>query len=215
MYHRDQAPVLSPAQVLNKLMEGNRRFAADAPRSADVSASRRTSLVPAQHPLAAILTCSDSRVAPEILFDQGLGDLFVVRVAGNVADNMVLGSLEYAVAHLQVPLLMVLGHDHCGAVTAACAHEGQTNEGAVSHVLNAIQPAIARAASHLQAQGVEAPPSVDAVVLENVVYTMGVVQKNPLIHEAAESGALLVVGAVYGLLSGLVTVVEPRPTADA
>ena len=104
---------------------------------------RRKELVEGQHPFAIILCCSDSRVPPEVIFDQGLGDLFIVRTAGNVFDNIALGSIEYAVEHLEVPLLVVLGHGQCGAVTATV--EGGHAPGHISNVVEAIQPAVVKA----------------------------------------------------------------------
>ena len=105
--------------ILAELTDGNRRFASGQPLRADCSPQRRLSLLHCQRPLAAVLACSDSRVGPEMILDQSLGQLFVVRVAGNVVDDIVLGSLEYAVEHLAVPLVVVMGHSGCGAVTAA------------------------------------------------------------------------------------------------
>lgn len=109
----------TPASALQRLKEGNDRFSADMPAKRDVGKGRRTELAKGQHPFAVVLTCADSRVAPELVFDTGLGDLFVLRVAGNIADPAVVGSIEYAVEHLHVPLIVVLGHENCGAVAAA------------------------------------------------------------------------------------------------
>jgi carbonic anhydrase len=105
--------------ALKLLKEGNARFAEDKPAAKDIGAKRRQELAKGQHPFAVVLTCADSRVAPELLFDQGLGDLFVLRVAGNLTDPLILGSIEYAVEHLHTPLIVVLGHENCGAVAAA------------------------------------------------------------------------------------------------
>lgn len=105
------------------LREGNARFASDQPAASDIGSSRRLEVVKGQHPFAVIVTCADSRVPPEHIFSQGLGALFVVRIAGNIADPYVIGSVEYAVEHLHVPLVVVLGHEECGAVAAALAPE--------------------------------------------------------------------------------------------
>lgn len=107
----------NPEKGLAALVEGNRRYQAQRLTHPHQNAARRAALAAGQHPFAAVLSCADSRVPPEIVFDQGLGDLFVVRVAGNITDDVVLGSLEYAVEHLHVPLVVVLGHYKCGAVT--------------------------------------------------------------------------------------------------
>jgi carbonic anhydrase len=114
-----QESVPTPAAALERLKEGNARFAADRPAAKDQGTKRRAELARGQRPFAVIITCSDSRVPPETIFDQGLGDLFVIRLAGNVVDTAAVGSVEYAVGHLHVPLVVVLGHEECGAVQAA------------------------------------------------------------------------------------------------
>ncbi|MEK7804022.1 MAG: carbonic anhydrase, partial [Deltaproteobacteria bacterium] len=111
-------PGISADEALKKLIDGNNRFVQSAQAQKDIGNNRRTELTKGQHPFAVILSCSDSRVPPEHIFDQGLGDIFVVRVAGNVADSIELGSVEYAAEHLGVPLILVLGHQSCGAVKA-------------------------------------------------------------------------------------------------
>src|SRR5947209_2306854 len=105
--------------AIKLLKEGNGRFAQGKLAAKDTGANRRALLAKGQHPFAVVLTCADSRVAPELVFDQGLGDLFVLRVAGNITDPFTLGSIEYAVEHLHTPLIVVLGHENCGAVAAA------------------------------------------------------------------------------------------------
>ncbi len=110
-------------KALSVLKEGNAKFVADRPSAKDIRLSRRVELVKGQHPFAAVVTCSDSRVPPEHIFSQGLGDIFVVRIAGNIAEPYTVGSVEYAVEHLHVPLVVVLGHEKCGAVAAALAPE--------------------------------------------------------------------------------------------
>jgi carbonic anhydrase len=117
---------LSSEQAWQRLKEGNDRFAADRLENKAVGAERRRELADGQRPFAVVLTCADSRLAPEFIFNQGLGDLFVLRVAGNIADPFVLGSIEYAVEHLHVPLIVVLGHEKCGAVEAALRKEKPT-----------------------------------------------------------------------------------------
>jgi carbonic anhydrase len=116
-----QEPKPTPAGSLQRLKEGNARFVADKPSKRDAGIDRRKELAKGQRPFAAVLTCSDSHVAPELLFDTGLGDLYVVRVGGNIADPAVVGSIEYAVERLHVPLVVVLGHESCDAVEAALA----------------------------------------------------------------------------------------------
>jgi carbonic anhydrase len=128
-------------EALDLLLEGNARFAEDRPLQIHEGVRRRAMLTEGQYPAAVILGCADSRVPPELLFDTGLGDLFVVRVAGNVASVDEAGSIEYAVEHLHVPLVMVLGHERCGAVTAALgATEGEAEE--LSRLLESMKPAL-------------------------------------------------------------------------
>ncbi|MEV6807899.1 carbonic anhydrase [Streptomyces sp. NPDC017248] len=141
---------LSPAQALETLLEGNQRFVAGAPRHPNQDATRRAELAPAQKPFAVLLGCSDSRLAAEIIFDQGLGDLFVVRTAGHVLGPEVLGSIEYGTSVLDCRLVVVLGHDSCGAVAAARAavEEGLPAAGYVRDVVERVTPSVlaARAA---------------------------------------------------------------------
>jgi carbonic anhydrase len=121
--HGQEKPRPSAEQALQRLKEGNDRFVADKPQKKDVGPSRRQELAKGQRPFAVILACADSRVPPEHVFNQGLGDLFVLRVAGNISDPFVIGSIEYAVDHLDTPLIVVLGHSECGAVKAALGPE--------------------------------------------------------------------------------------------
>lgn len=130
-----------PAEVaLSKLREGNYRFSAYKMKHPNINKSRREHLINGQHPFAAIITCSDSRVPPEIIFDQGLGDLFVIRNAGNIIDEHVMGSVEYAVHHLGVNLVIVLGHEYCGAVGAAMKDEQELP--AIQSIIDVIRPAV-------------------------------------------------------------------------
>jgi carbonic anhydrase len=126
--------------ALEKLKAGNARFVAAAESSSKPTRARRTETAKAQHPFGIIVGCSDSRTSPEILFDQNIGDLFVVRTAGEVVDNYELGSIEYAVEHLGARLIVVLGHEHCGAVAAAVA--GESAPGHVGNIVRTIRPAV-------------------------------------------------------------------------
>jgi carbonic anhydrase len=130
-------------QALSALLAGNQRFVSGRTNHPDQKMSRVKELAKTQHPFAAVLGCADSRVDPDIIFDQGLGDLFPVRVAGNIVDDAVLGSLEYAVEHLQCPLIVVLGHEGCGAVTAAV--NGGEPGTHITFLVDAIAPALAQA----------------------------------------------------------------------
>ncbi|MGG6237872.1 carbonic anhydrase [Nodosilinea sp. AN01ver1] len=189
---------LSPEQALKRLLDGNQRFTGHHLEHPDQSEERVLELTQSQHPFATVLSCADSRVTAEIIFDQGLGDIFDVRVAGNIATPEVVGSIEYAVELLGTPLLMVLGHERCGAVTAAV--ENGPLPGQIGTFVDAILPAIA------QVKG-QPGDAVDNAVSANVRYQMEQLMRSPLVRDRQRSGQLQVVGARYDLDSGLVTLV--------
>jgi carbonic anhydrase len=191
----------SAEQITARLAAGNRRFVEGEPRQGDTGPRRRLELVCGQNPVAAVLACSDSRVGPEAIFDQGLGDLFVVRVAGNVIDDTVLGSLEYAVEHLGVPLVLVMGHSSCGAVTSACSCDLDRLEGATGALLRAIRPAVQAARETCCLPN----DLVDTSARENVRTQVEAVLQSPVIRAAAIEGRVTVQGAWYDLQTGLVS----------
>jgi carbonic anhydrase len=179
--------------ILEKLLEGNRRFVTGMPRRPNQSVRRRKELGDGQKPLAVIIGCSDSRVVPEFLFDQGLGDLFVVRVAGQVADDAELASVEYAVTHLDVSLVIVLGHSNCGAVGATVT--GGEAPGHMGVLVKAIQPAIKP----------DTRGNVDQCARKNVQLEVEqLARSEPIIGPAFNAGSLKVVGAFYDIVSGKV-----------
>jgi carbonic anhydrase len=189
-------PSHDPAEALERLAAGNRRFAAGAMEHPNQSPERRTRLIHSQEPFAAVLGCSDSRVAPEVIFDQGLGSLTVVRVAGNVVNSLVLASLEYAVLHLRVGLIVVLGHSQCGAVRVAANAIGAREN--LSHLISAIRPAISRQKGQLG-------DLVDNAAQENArLNTALLVQTDSVLGELVKTGKLSVVAAYYDQESGLV-----------
>ena len=192
-------PRLAGKQVWQRLMEGNMRFVQGLFQGRNLLDLRRT-LAKGQQPEAAILCCSDSRVPAEIIFDQSLGDLFVVRTAGLVLDPTSIGSLEYAVAHLQVPLLVIKGHEKCGAVTAAVEHP-DAREGHIGAIIEQISPAVsqARQAGKNGRDLVEAATDLHLKYLEETLF-----QVSPIIREAIEAGRLEVVVAKYFLHAGQV-----------
>lgn len=185
----------SPDEALERLMAGNRRFVSgdvEAPRR---GAARIRELAGGQSPYAAVLGCADSRVPAEILFDEGLGDLFTVRVAGNVASSEEIASLEYAVGVLGSQLVMVLGHTACGAVTAAL--EGKAVPGQISTLFRHITPAIPAGAS------------VNEAVEANVRHQVRVLEAtSTVVKEAVEAGNVRVQGAIYSLDDGSVQLVD-------
>lgn len=191
---------ITPDAALKRLMEGNARYAANQLDIKDFSVGR-AARVKVQHPIATILSCSDSRVAPELLFDQDPGDLFVVRVAGNYVNSDALASLEYGVAVLHTPLVMVLGHSGCGAVKAAIT-EIQSPEplpGRIWDITDAVRPAIEDV---VKAGGQDV---LECAVDANVAYNVArVAAAQPVLSEAVKSGRVRVVGGEYELATGKV-----------
>jgi carbonic anhydrase len=198
-----QKPGLTADVVLEDLMSGNQRFVEGRPDSPRRRPEEYGLLATAQFPEAAIIACSDSRVPPEILFDQGVGDLFVIRVAGNViADSgaVVKGSIEYAVAVLNVPLVMVLGHSNCGAVKAAIqmAASKEPLPGAIDGLVRLIKPAVERSA---KLPGDKLTNAIQANVELGVERLTGL---DPIVAEAVRGGKIKIVGATYDLATGRV-----------
>lgn len=192
------AASVTPDQALTQLMAGNQRFVDRKRLNPHQDFARLSEVASSQTPFAAILSCADSRVVPEIVFDQGIGDLFVVRVAGNIAITEDVASEEYAVAHLNTPLLMVLGHERCGAVSAAL--QGGEFPGVIESLVFAIQPAI-------QASEGEPGDRLTNAVKANVRLQVQRLQTSPIIASAIEAGTLKIVGAFYDLDTGEVSLV--------
>jgi carbonic anhydrase len=188
-------------QAMKNLTEGNARFVSGNAIHPDQSiADLRAELVTSQHPFAVIVTCSDSRVPPEIVFDQGLGDIFVIRTAGEVMDNVTLGSIEYAVDHLNVPLVLVLGHDGCGAVEAAVS--GSEANGHIVDLVEAIKPAVETAKGM---KGDLLNNSID-VNTQNIVAKLK--SSGPILSLAVKQDKLKILDARYRLDSGMVNIME-------
>jgi carbonic anhydrase len=189
-------PIPSADTVWSDLMAGNQRFVAGKPRSYDLVPLRRK-LASGQSPNVIILSCSDSRVSPEVIFDQSLGDIFVVRTAGNIADPVALGSIEYAVDHIHSPLLVVLGHTKCGAVTAACSGDKMPSPN-LDAIVSKISPAVSQAKSYAKPDDL-----IEAAIKENVHQSAKDVQANSeIVRDAVKSGKLKVVEAEYQLDTG-------------
>ncbi len=195
---------LNPAQALGILLEGNRRFMDGHPTRPHQTTDRRTEIINGQEPFAAIITCSDSRVPPEIIFDCGLGDLFVIRDAGNVLDDAMLGSVEYAAEHLGVSVVMVLGHSRCGAVTAAV--QGGHAPGHIGSIIERIRPAIEQAATSGRSS-VDAV--IDGAITANVKLAVAELRAaQPILTRLIADEKLLVVGARYELETGQVNLLS-------
>lgn len=192
---------LSPQQVITRLYDGNRRFAAGAERSPHRSIARLREVAPRQTPFAAFLGCADSRVPIEIVFDQGFGDLFVTRIAGNVASSENIGSLEFGTQVLGCKVLYVLGHTACGAVTATMKREAVP--GQISSLFQHIRPAVKLAQGDL-----------NRAIRENVrLQALTLAEASPVIARLIDEKKLIVAGGVYDLNTGVVTPVEIDETS--
>ena len=200
--HSDQ-PSVAPAEAISKLKEGNGRYTSGNVQHPGQTAERRTELAKTQHPFAAVVSCSDSRVPPEIVFDQGLGDLFVVRVAGNVINDEGLGSIEYTVDHLGTRLILVLGHQRCGAVDAAretIAAKGKA-PGHIQSLVTAIKPAVEATAKD------DLETTIKANV-KNVVQALR--SSTPILKAEVDSGKIQIIGGYYSLDTGAVTLLDEK-----
>ncbi|GGJ44803.1 carbonic anhydrase [Deinococcus roseus] len=194
----------TPDAALKELLDGNVRFIRGRLRHPDQRPSRIAEVAKGQHPFAVILGCADSRVAPEIVFDQGLGDLFVVRVAGNIASDDVFGSIEFAVEEFGTPLVTVLGHQRCGAVTATlnAMDKGSTVPAHIDSLVAAIKPVVAEV-------GTVTGDRVDTVVRENAIHVAHqLMDESEILKEKIESGKLKIVDARYNLDDGRVDLLD-------
>ncbi len=202
----DNPPSITPVQAQARLVEGNRRFVIGKPARPNQDPSRRAALAKVQKPFATVLSCSDSRVPVEIILDQGIGDVFVVRVAGNVADTDEVGTVEYGVGHLGTPLLVVLGHTGCGAVTAVL--EGAEVHGSIPQLVDNIAPAVSKARA--------ANPAASELLREAIRANIWTSVEDLFLRSAeirgrVKAGRLAVVGALYDLESGGVAWLGQHP----
>ncbi len=187
---------INAQQALQMLKEGNGRFR-ESLQTKDVSSQRRQELLnKGQKPFAVILGCSDSRVPPEIIFDQALGDIFVIRVAGNVVSPIELGSIEYGAEHLHAPLLVILGHDNCGAVKATV--DGGEAPGSIGAIVDLIKPSVEKA----KADGASGNDLYEQACEENLRAMLAIVKQSPIIQEMLEHNHLQIVLAKYLQNSG-------------
>ncbi len=193
----------NPTDAMTLLKEGNQRFVSNEMANFDLGQSKRSELVEGQDPFAVVVACSDSRVTPEHLYDQGLGDLFVIRVAGNILDDAEIGSIEYAVEHLDSSLVVILGHEECGAVTTAVAKDddplGTETTKYIDAFLDNIEPAVAKAKD----TDVSDDELIDETTDINVKLTVEqLLEESSIVSEHAEAGDVEVVGAKYLLSNG-------------
>ena len=207
---KDGFTTLTPDEALQFLIDGNNNFLAGKDSSPPMGPQRRLELAKGQSPFCAYVTCSDSRVPPELLFGRGLGELFIIRNAGNTVDTAAMGSIEYAVAVLKVPLVVVMGHEKCGAVDAACKviMEDARFPGAIDDMINPILPAA------LGVRDEQGKINLEDAVRENVrriVYRLRF-EADPIMLNPQKEGKLKVVGAYYDLTRGQVDFFD-RPEA--
>ncbi|GAB1692923.1 carbonic anhydrase [Krasilnikovia sp. M28-CT-15] len=196
----------TPQEAFELLLAGNQRFVAGTPGHPNQDAARRAEIAPGQRPFAVLFGCSDSRLAAEIIFDRGLGDLFVVRTAGHVMGAEVIGSIEYGVDVLDCPLVVVLGHDSCGAVGAACAalEDGMAPAGYVRDVIERVTPSVlaARAAGRVTAE---------EILAEHIRHTVDLLlDRSRVLAERVAAGRAAVVGLGYRLADGSAEIVAAR-----
>ena len=194
---KDEGPGVSSSQALKALQDGNARFTAQKMVHPRQSGERVKETAKGQHPVAVVVSCSDSRVPPEVVFDQGVGDLFVVRTAGEVVKDIEIGSIEYAVEHLHAPLIVVLGHKRCGAVEAAV--KGGSAPGSIGSLITAIKPAVEEAK---KGKG----DVVDNAVRINARMVSEAIKKSEIVKHFMKDKGLTIVEAYYDIDDGTVTV---------
>ncbi|HPZ08342.1 MAG TPA: carbonic anhydrase [Candidatus Eremiobacteraeota bacterium] len=192
--------MITSDEALKKLITGNKRFAERNMQHPNQTEERQNEIIAGQKPFAIILSCSDSRIPPEIVFDQGLGDLFVIRVAGNILDNIIKGSIEYAVDHLKVKLVMVLGHSNCGALKAAIS--GGRVSMNISQIIDSLLPSVTKAR---ELKGDIHENATKLNILRAVEQLMA---SPPVLDTLVKKGQLKIVGAYYNLETGLVEILK-------
>jgi carbonic anhydrase len=201
---------ITPAEALQRLVDGNNRWATDTLLRPDQTATRRRDLTGGQSPFAVIFSCIDSRVPPEIVFDQGLGDLFVLRTAAHTLDELIEASVEYGPVELGTPLIVVMGHQNCGAVTAAvnAIENGVSLPAHLPDIVDAVTPA------YVHASDSDTSATIDATVRRHTHLTAESLRNDESLKALCEKGRLDIVEAYYGLADGAIEW-SPRPEADA
>jgi carbonic anhydrase len=189
---------VTPDQAAERLLEGNRRYVVQQAKHPNQMDEHRRALLAGQFPIVALLSCTDSRVPPELIFDQGVGDLFVVRLAGNILSDHALASVEFAVLVLRVPLVMVMGHSYCGAVEETLS--GQPLPGHMSHLAAAIQPAAVKAAA------LPGDRVINTARLHAQMTGEQFTQRSSIVAEAVDKGRLKIMAAFYHLETGEVEI---------
>lgn len=198
----EQQAAKTPNLVLQNLIEGNHRFITGKPYQRNYLAQVKKSAAK-QHPMAIILSCIDSRTPPEIIFDQGIGDIFVTRTAGNVIDTDILGGMEFATKLTGAKLIVVVGHTNCGAIKGACS---DVKLGNLTHLLAKIQPSVSRVATDADKKDCHNPAFINHITEANVnIVTNQIKAQSPVIADLIKNGQLQIVGAMQDLTTGRVT----------
>jgi carbonic anhydrase len=197
--HQEEKPVPAPAAgtPVERLVDGNLAF------RRSISRTEIEALAHGQHPFAVVVSCSDSRVPPELVFDQGLGDLFVVRTAGNIVGEYELGSIEYAVANLHTPVIIVLGHDECGAIHAFHEHKNDDLPGHIQSIIDYIDHE-----EELKNIDEASPACMKLLVKGNVLHGVHVLKQDPMLAALVKQRKLTILGAVYHLSNGSVELLQ-------
>lgn len=205
-----RADVPTALESLARLKTGNAQFVANPESALPIDAARRTALAKGQHPFATVLSCADSRVPPEIIFHTSLGDLFVIRTAGHVADRSIRASVEYAAEHLHTPLVVVMGHEQCGAVRAAIDTPVTKSLGPnLDYLIKAIRPSVTATASVAEATRMK------AAILKNVEQSVNdLIDESAILRELMHANKVALVGGYYELASGKVHFSEPITSAS-
>ena len=199
---------LTPDEAVKRLKDGNKRYVTGKATHPNQTQARRKETTGGQHPFASVLACSDSREPVEIIFDQGIGDIFIIRVAGNVVDTIEVGSIEYGVAHLNTPVVLVLGHTHCGAVAAAV--KDAAVQGSIVPLIENIIPAVY--AAREKNPKLSGAKLMASATKENIWLSMeNLISRSSIIREKIEDGKLQVLGAVYNIESGELDWLGPHP----
>lgn len=199
VWAEEKKDAISPDVALQMLVDGNKRSVSDKMSHPNQSQSRRTAVAKGQKPFAVVVTCSDSRVPPEIIFDQGVGDLFVIRTAGEVVGDIELGSIEYAVEHLGAPLVLVMGHEKCGAVDATV--KGGDVPGHIGSIVNLIKPAVEKAKK-------KEGDLLTNAIKANVSLVAQTISESEIVKELVEHNKVKIVRALYDLDDGSVQIKE-------
>ncbi len=199
---KDTQESMTPQQVLQSLKDGNERFSSGQMKNRDVLAQAQNSST-AQHPIAVILNCMDSRTPPEFVFDQGIGDVFAIRIAGNIQNTDILGSMEFGTQLMGSKLIAVIGHTSCGAMRGACQHAKLGN---LSSLLHKIDPAVKQATKEQNSTDCKQAALIDQIAKDNVLLVIKQIQANsPTIAKLVQDGKIIIVGGMQDLATGKVT----------